>query len=613
MCGIFALLNNSNSFDSKIIYNNFMKGVGRGPEYSEYVNLYKNIDLGFHRLAINGIDSISNQPIRIGDLVLICNGEIYNYNKLYEKHNITPVTNSDCEVILHLYKLYGIEYTLSLLDGYYSFVLLDMSDISKEPDIYVARDPYGVRPLYVLKPNYDESVSCDDYNVIKDDIIVFASEIKMMNHFLIKQFDDGNQQQNIYKRDKFDFNSNGKHKQGYKLEISQYPPGTYSKLTKKDTISSSFKFEIYAKKFYNFPILSLEDKVNTHCDYSNAFYNVYTALDNAVKKRVIGTTERPIACLLSGGLDSSLIAALVSKYYNKVLETYSIGLQGGEDLKYARIVAEHIGSKHTEIIVSENDFFNVIPEVIQKIESYDTTTVRASVGNYLVSKYISQHSDAKVVFNGDGSDEVTGGYLYFHAAPNEFEFDKEVKRLISDIHLFDVLRSDKSISSNGLEPRTPFLDVPFVTTYLSTPLKYRYNPGLPEKWLLRKSVEEMNPELLPKCVLWRTKEAFSDGVSSHQRSWFEIINEKVNECKVNEYLNETHLKPSTTEQRYYRTLFDSYYPYCSNVLPYFWMPKFVKAIDASARTLKIYKNENTNVVDALHVDDKPSVYSELSR
>jgi asparagine synthase (glutamine-hydrolysing) len=586
-----------------------MKGVGRGPEYSEYLNIYKNIDLGFHRLAINGLDTISNQPIRIGDVVLICNGEIYNFNELYEKHDITPVTNSDCEVILHLYKLYGIEYTLSLLDGYYSFVLVDMSDILKEPDIYVARDPYGVRPLYVLKPNYNESVFCHDYNVIQDDIIAFASELKMINHFLTKQLNNDEFQTNIYKKNKFNFKMIDKYGQGYKLEISQYPPGTYSKLIKKDAINSSFKFEIYAKKFYTFPILSLENKVNINDNQLNVFHNIYTALDNAVKKRVIGTTERPIACLLSGGLDSSLIAALVSIHYNKKLETYSIGLPGGEDLKYARIVAEHIGSKHTEIIVSEDDFFNAIPEVIQKIESYDTTTIRASVGNYLISKYISQHSNAKVIFNGDGSDEVTGGYLYFHAAPNGFEFDKEIKRLLSDIHLFDVLRSDKSISSNGLEPRTPFLDVPFVTTYLSTPLKYRYNPGLPEKWLLRKSVEEMNPYLLPKCVLWRTKEAFSDGVSSHQRSWFEIINEKVNECKVDDYVNETHLKPITTEQRYYRTLFDSYYPHCSNVLPYFWMPKFVKAKDASARTLNIYKNENTNVVD-----DKTNtnVYSELN-
>ena len=154
-------------------------------------------------------------------------------------------------------------------------------------------------------------------------------------------------------------------------------------------------------------------------------------LEQAVSKRV-STTERPIACLLSGGLDSSLITALVSKYYPKdQLETYSIGLEGSEDLRYAQIVADFLKTKHTEIVVAEENFLAAIPETIQAIESFDTTTVRASVGNYLVSKYIKEHSKAKVIFNGDGSDEVTGGYLYFHAAPDPIEFDKENRRLFT--------------------------------------------------------------------------------------------------------------------------------------------------------------------------------------
>lgn len=620
MCGIFALLNNSTTFDGKFIYENFMKGTRRGPEYSEYLNLYKNIDLGFHRLAINGLDSISNQPFRIQDVTLICNGEIYNFNELYEEHNITPFTNSDCEVIIHLYKLYGIEYTLSLLDGYYSFILVDSSDISKEPEIYVARDPYGVRPLYVMKVDYqnqfDSSLLDTNVEIVNDELIVFASELKTMNEFLVKH-QSGNKV--VYKQSFF----NNKNSSSFPFDIKQYPPGTYSKLIRRNTIDGTFYFEFFAKKFYNFPILSTgsyftnldneNDKVKPgavlDCVMNEYFTKIYNAFNNAVKKRVIGTTERPIACLLSGGLDSSLVAALVARYYGKQLETYSIGLPGGEDFKYARVVAEHIGSKHTEIIVSEDDFFNAIPEVIKTIESYDTTTVRASVGNYLVSKYISENSNAKVVFNGDGSDEVTGGYLYFHASPNGYEFDKEVKRLLSDIYLFDVLRSDKSISSNGLEPRTPFLDIQFVNTYLSVPLMYRYNPGKPEKWLLRKAIETCDPELLPKTVLWRTKEAFSDGVSSQSRSWFEIIHEKVEDCKykVNHYENEGHLKPVTLEQKYYRTLFDTYYPHCSKVLPYFWMPKFIKAQDASARTLKIYKDENTNIEKLDNNEDQSTV------
>ena len=188
-------------------------------------------------------------------------------------------------------------------------------------------------------------------------------------------------------------------------------------------------------------------------------------------------------------------------------------MPGSEDLKYARMVADHLKTKHTEIVLSENEFFDAIPEVIKAIESYDTTTVRASTGNYLVSKYISKNSTAKVIFNGDGSDEVTGGYLYFHKAPSPDEFDKECRRLLKDIHTFDVLRSDKSISSNGLEPRTPFLDKEFVDMYMSIPIDVRYHPRKKqcEKYLLRKAFEHEN--LLPNEVLWRTKEAFSDGVS----------------------------------------------------------------------------------------------------
>ena len=199
-------------------------------------------------------------------------------------------------------------------------------------------------------------------------------------------------------------------------------------------------------------------------------FSIYNNLCNAVKKRVQGTTERPIACLLSGGLDSSLITALVNKYHKGQLNTFSIGMKGSEDLKYAREVADHLKTNHTEIILTPEEFFDAIPDVIRTIESYDTTTVRASVGNYLVGKYISENSDCKVIFNGDGSDELTGGYLYFLKAPNAIEFDAECRRLIHEIHFFDVLRSDRCIAAHGLEPRTPFLDRTFVNEYLNIPL-----------------------------------------------------------------------------------------------------------------------------------------------
>jgi asparagine synthase (glutamine-hydrolysing) len=332
--------------------------------------------------------------------------------------------------------------------------------------------------------------------------------------------------------------------------------------------------------------------------YSNISYH----LSNAVNKRCL-TTERPIACLLSGGLDSSLIAALVSNYYKSInyqqpLETYSIGLEGSEDLKYARIVAEYIHSKHTEVIVTEKEMFDAIPEVIEKIESYDTTSVRASIGNYLLGKYISKNSSAKVIFNGDGSDELLGGYLYMNKCPDDIEFDRETRRLLKDIHLFDVLRSDKSISSHGLEPRTPFLDRSFSNYVLSIPAYFRNhkNFGNIEKILLRNSFSKNifsnyeNEQILPDSILWRNKEAFSDGVSCYGRSLYIILQEQISDM-LNMHENSETFTPSIdTEKYYYKMIFERFYPNCSNIVPYFWMPKYTDAKDPSARTLTFYES-----------------------
>ena len=214
---------------------------------------------------------------------------------------------------------------------------------------------------------------------------------------------------------------------------------------------------------------------------------------------------------------------MVAQYYgSNNLETYSIGLEGSEDLKYAQLVADFLGTKHTNVIVSETEFFQAIPEVIYAIESYDTTTVRASVGNYLIGKFIKENSEAKVIFNGDGSDELMGGYIYFNSCPNSSEFDKECKRLLNDIHYFDVLRSDRCISTHGLEPRTPFLDYTWVNAYLSIEPNQRFQAGKIEKYLFRNAFQRLKPEILPEDILWRNKEAFSDGVSSLNRSWYEL-------------------------------------------------------------------------------------------
>jgi asparagine synthase (glutamine-hydrolysing) len=549
MCGIFALLNKYNS-ENGDIEANFNKGKHRGPDNSTLIKKTESLILGFHRLSINGLDSESNQPITIDGITLICNGEIYNYKELFSDMNINPYTHSDCEIIIHAYKLYGIEYTLNILDGVFAFILYD----SNLNNIYVSRDPFGVRPLYILS-NDDEIVKEYIYGWLNSHIIAFASEIKQLSNM----------------KKKLDMLNVGV------VNIKPVQPGSYIKFN----LSLEKKWYLKEKNIYN--TLPLSKLIYTS---ENDIYNgIYTMFTEAVKKR-IETTERPIACLLSGGLDSSIVTSIVSKYYNKQLETYSIGLDGSEDLKYAKKVSEFLGTKHTEIIVSEKDFFDAIPEVINMIESYDTTTVRASVGNYLIGKYISLNSDAKVIFNGDGSDELMGGYLYMNHAPNHLEFDKECRRLLTDIHSFDVLRSDRSISTNGLEPRTPFLDRKWVNYYLSISSQIRFDTNkIQEKYLFRKAFDNRN--LLPNEILWRRKEAFSDGVSSLNKSWYKIISEKVQDCTIKKKSYE-HNNPITLEQMYYREIFEKFYPNLGYIIPYFWMPKYINATDSSARSLIIY-------------------------
>jgi asparagine synthase (glutamine-hydrolysing) len=512
------------------------------------------IGLGMCRLAIIEI-AAGKQPASDSTekIHIVWNGEIYNYKKLYNQMDSSPITDSDCEVIIHLYIKYGIEQTLIMLDGVYSFVMYDIV----QNKFFVARDPLGVRPLYKL------------YNK-HNNLYGFASELKCLEFFY-----------NLNNNDYF---------------IEQFEPGTYSAF--QNNIN---KWEqIISNKIYFIPTFSYTMYAYKSNEIKKMLLsNISNYLNGAIIKRC-NTTERPIACLLSGGLDSSLIAALVSNYFkgssSRQIETYSIGLKGSEDIKYAKIVADYIGSKHTEIIVTEKEMFNAIPEVIKAIESYDTTTVRASIGNYLIGKYIASNSEAKVIFNGDGSDELFGGYLYMHKCLDDIDFDKETRRLLKDIHLFDVLRSDKSISSNGLEPRTPFLDKTFVNYVLSIPIHFRNhnNFGRPEKYLLRESFDKNNfvsydrKKILPDEILWRKKEAFSDGVSSKGRSLFEILQEFI-AIDYNKTTGLETYKPCIElEKEYYKNLFEKEFPNCQHILPYFWMPKYTNATDPSARTLEFY-------------------------
>lgn len=544
MCGIFAILNMMSSYvDKEMIKQQFKKGKARGPDDSNILDLYIiNCMMGFHRLAINGLNQRSNQPFYINNIFLVCNGEIYNYQELYALLDKgIAETDSDCEIIVHLYLKYGMDQTIRMLDGEFAFILIDTRMDTPYKKIFIGRDPYGVRPLYVLSSESEGPVN-----------YTFASEMKQLIDF---------------------------HKPGY--TIQHVYPGTfscYSLFTTEYNSSEFWKYKYQTKYHENLFSFSYQEDI---------FTNIRNKLELAVEKRC-KCSERPIACLLSGGLDSSLITALVKKHIPD-LETFSIGFENSEDLKNARLVANFLKTNHHEIIITKEEYLEAIPHVIYTIESYDTTTVRASVGNYLVAKYISENSDAKVIFNGDGSDEVCGGYMYMHNCPDAIEFDKETRRLLRNIHYFDVLRSDKSISSNGLEARTPFLDLDFVQYYLSINPSLRFHPGNgePEKYLLRKAFEI---DILPKEILWRPKEAFSDGVTTESIS--EIIKTFVDEI----YLENIDCSPTpiSKEEKYYRSIYEKHYP-STNVIPFYWKPKYIDVngyIDPSAKTMNLIKSKN---------------------
>jgi len=582
MCGIWGLLSLNNiEYDISSLYDKFNKIRNRGPDKSVFIS-NDNYIVGFHRLAIMDTSVQGDQPFSISikdeesntlrTVYLICNGEIYNYKELKEseelkeyvkKINYKYKSNSDCEVLLLLYLLHkdsdnfntktGISEMLKKLNGEFAFAIYDieenLNNNYKRYKLWLARDRFGIRPLF--------------YSNLKDNTIIFGSEIKSI----------------------IDIDNN-------KVEV--FDPRSWS------LWSGSEKLEKTSGIYYvvgNLPIVK-------NPDLSDVYRMIRSRLIDAVKIRL--NSDREIGCLLSGGLDSSLIASIAASELSKIgkkLRTFSIGMPDSPDVHYAKIVASHIGSIHTNIEIPEEVWVKSINRVIEVIETYDITTIRASTGQYLISEWISKNTDIKVLLIGDGSDEATGGYLYFHNSPNGNELHFECKRLLHYIHYFDVLRADRGIASNGLEARVPFLDYNFIDLYmhidpkLRVPTVYEYNDKkiVYEKYLLRKSFDET--DYLPKCVLWRRKEAFSDGISSKSKSWYEIIQEDLNDTiSDTELLKEqkeckTDIIPHTKEALYYNKVFNKYYNNQYHICPYYWLPKWVdNALDPSARSLKIYKD-----------------------
>ena len=513
MCGIFFLkTEQTNDELTKCNYfDRFSRTKHRGPDYSFYDEIKENMYIGFHRLCINDLSDLGNQPFVNDNLYLICNGEIYNHEILSREYDISTESNSDCEIILHLYKKLGIYQTVRLLDGVFAFVLIDYN----KHKVYIARDMIGVRPLYISHEKHNLSL---------------ASEAKSVLSF-------GN--------------------------ISQFPAGKYAEYNLTTGIIKTFDyFKLYKKS------LIKENK--------NVSRNIKDLLEKAVEKRLM--SDRPIGCLLSGGLDSSVVASILQRKSSKKIKTFSIGFKDSIDLKYARKVADYISSDHYEYVMTHEEALNKIPEVIKMIETDDITTIRASIGMYILSEYIKENFKETVIFSGEGADELLCGYLYFHNAPDDISVYQESKRLLEELPEYDVLRADRCTASHGLELRVPFLDSYLVNYCTKLDGSIRRPHGDIEKYHLRNAFQGY----IPDEVLWRRKDGFSDGVSGIEKPWYQIIKEHVENQEKYDFISK--------EASYYSQIFHRYYDHIA--VEKYWMPKWVDdPNDPSGRLVNIKKKE----------------------
>ena len=353
--------------------------------------------------------------------------------------------------------------------------------------------------------------------------------------------------------------------------------------------------------FNNYTDLYLENRLLSDISDQETLEKIRSVVTSSIKRRLVA--DRPIAFLLSGGVDSSLVAAISAKLIGQPIRTFCCGMKGSTDMKYAKLVANHIGSNHTEVYFTEEEGIQALEDVIYTTETWDTTTIRASVGQYMVSKYIGTKTDCRVVMVGEGPDEVCSSYLFNYYAPSASELDKAAQEYVRNIHMYDGRRADRCVSRWGLEARIPFLDAEFIRAYWDIdPSKRHPNYKGVEKYWLRKAFDGMN--LLPDEVLWRKKEAFSDGVSSKERSWFQVLQEYIDdnyndELEQYQYILQKNLSssPQTKEAKFYRKIYLSRLGLSKDdIIPNYWQPKWDSSglittyVDPSARKLEVYND-----------------------
>lgn len=527
----------------------------RGPDWSGIYSGDKAI-LAHERLAI--VDPASGkQPLYSpdGNLVLAVNGEIYNHKELrkhYEgKFNFR--TQSDCEIILALYDEKGVDF-MEDLNGIFAFALYDI----KNNVFMIGRDHIGIIPLY---QGWDEAGT---YYV--------ASELKAL--------------------------------EGFCPRIEEFMPGHY--YYSEDAAPTRW----YEREWSEYD--NVKDNVTD-------IPTLRKALEDAVERQLMG--DVPYGVLLSGGLDSSVISAIAKKFAPRRVDTnnteeawwpqlhsFAVGLEGSPDLAAARLVADHIKTVHHEVHFTVQEGLDAVRDVIYHLETYDVTTVRASTPMYLIARVIKSMG-VKMVLSGEGADEIFGGYLYFHKAPNAEEFHKETVRKLGKLHLYDCLRANKSLAAWGVEGRVPFLDKEFLDVAMRlNPADKMAGNGKMEKWVLRKALEDY----LPQVVAWRQKEQFSDGVGYN---WIDTLKELTSEKITDEMMANVAERypinpPLSKEEYYYRTIFEEHFPSdaaascvpsvpsvaCSTPIALEWDEAFRKNADPSGRSVsgvheQAYKNK----------------------
>ena len=520
MCSIMGYC--SPRADRRAFEEGFSRTVSRGPDDSRIVDTGAGL-LGFHRLAIMGLHPEGMQPFGLNGSFLVCNGEIYGFEKLKQElsEKYTFVSQSDCEILLPLYQEHGVE-MFSMLDAEFALILYD----AETGGFVAARDPIGIRPLY--------------YGYDKEGSILFASEPKNLLDLTDK--------------------------------IMPFPPGHYFK-------DGQFVCYCDLTKVENI----CHDDLDTICT------NIREKLIAGVEKRLVADAK--VGFLLSGGLDSSLVCSIAAKRSKTPIKTFAIGMsEDAIDLKYAREVAEYIGSDHTEVIITKDSVLSALEWVIMVLGTYDITTIRASVGMYLLCEAIHKNTDIRVLLTGEISDELFG-YKYTDFAPSAEAFQNEAEKRLRELHMYDVLRADRCISVNSLEARVPFGDLDFVKYVMSIDPEKKLNKYGKGKYLLRRAFEG---DYLPESILYREKAAFSDAVGHSMVDYLK-------EFAASHYTDEefehrrcayNHARPFTKESLFYREIFEKYYPGQSEMVIDFWMPNKswdgCDVNDPSARVLSNY-------------------------